>query len=128
MKRYILFGFSLLVAFPLAVFAQDEEEDDENFDFLKPKRTVNVKKYETRSVKGLVIDTTNDDVLCLLVIGFIEMEFCSRSNFTFCLWCNRGAYGRWLRRFGRKSDRNLGCHARFRDVETFLIDMNRTSM
>ncbi len=56
MKRYILFGFSLLVAFPLAVFAQDEEGDDEDFDFLKPKRTVNVKKYETRAVKGLVID------------------------------------------------------------------------
>jgi hypothetical protein len=29
MKRYILFGFSLLVAFPLAVFAQDEEGDEE---------------------------------------------------------------------------------------------------
>ncbi len=56
MKRYILFGFSLLVAFPLAVFAQDDEEDDENFDFLKPKRTLTVKKYETRPVKGLVID------------------------------------------------------------------------
>ncbi len=56
MKRYILFGFSLLVAFPLAVFAQDEEGDDESLDFLKPKRTVTVKNYETRTVKGLVID------------------------------------------------------------------------
>jgi len=56
MKRYILFGFSLLVAFPLSVFAQDEEGDEENLDFLKPKRTVTVKNYETRSVKGLVID------------------------------------------------------------------------
>ena len=56
MKRYILFGFSLLVAFPLAVFAQDEEGDEESLDFLKPKRTVTVKNYETRSVKGLVID------------------------------------------------------------------------
>ena len=56
MKRYILFGFSLLVAFPLSVFAQDEEGDDEEFNFLQPKRTVNVKKYETRAVKGLVVD------------------------------------------------------------------------
>ena len=56
MKRYILFGFSLLVAFPLAVFAQDEEGDEESLDFLKPKRTVTVKNYETRTVKGLVID------------------------------------------------------------------------
>ena len=58
MKRYILFGFSLLVAFPLAVFAQDDDtEDEEDMDFLKPKRTLTVKKqYETRTVKGKVLD------------------------------------------------------------------------
>ena len=58
MKRYILFGFSLLVAFPLAVFAQDDDtEDEEDMDFLKPKRTLTVKKqYETRTIKGKVLD------------------------------------------------------------------------
>ena len=29
MKRYILFGISLLMAFPLSVFAQDEYDDEE---------------------------------------------------------------------------------------------------
>ena len=28
MKRYILFGISLLMAFPLSVFAQDEYDDE----------------------------------------------------------------------------------------------------
>jgi TonB-linked SusC/RagA family outer membrane protein len=58
MKRYIIFGFSLLMAFPLGVFAQDDEEfDEEDLEFLKPKRTLTVKKdYETRIIKGTVID------------------------------------------------------------------------
>ena len=30
MKRYILFGISLLMAFPLSVFAQDEYDDEEH--------------------------------------------------------------------------------------------------
>ena len=59
MKRYILFGFSLLVAFPLAVFAQDDDtEDEEDMDFLKPKRTLTVKKqYETRTIGAGRSDT-----------------------------------------------------------------------
>ena len=45
------------MAFPLGVFAQDDETEDEDLDFLKPKRTVTVKKnYETRSIVGVVID------------------------------------------------------------------------
>ena len=57
MKRYIIFGFSLLMAFPLGVFAQDDETEDEDLDFLKPKRTVTVKKlYETRQIQGIVLD------------------------------------------------------------------------
>ena len=29
MKRYILFGFSLLMAFPLSISAQDYDDDEE---------------------------------------------------------------------------------------------------
>lgn len=58
MKRYILFGFSLLVAFPLSVFAQDDETENDE-DYLAPKRTLIVKKqYETRTIKGQVINGT----------------------------------------------------------------------
>ena len=45
------------MAFPLGVFAQDDETEDEDLDFLKPKRTVTVKKlYETRQIQGIVLD------------------------------------------------------------------------
>lgn len=74
MKRYILFGFSLLVAFPLSVFAQDEEEE-ENLDFLKPKRTLTVKKlYETRAIKGIVIDGATKQPLAGAIVRAAEID------------------------------------------------------
>ena len=76
MKRYILFGFSLLVAFPLSVFAQDEDTDDEeDMDFLKPKRTLTVKKlYETRSIKGVVIDGATKQPLAGAIVRAAEID------------------------------------------------------
>ena len=55
MKRYILFGLSLLMAFPLSISAQDEDFDDEQEAVVK-KKVVKVKQYETRIIKGKVID------------------------------------------------------------------------
>lgn len=74
MKRYILFGFSLLVAFPLSMFAQDEDEQ-EDLDFLKPKRTVTVKKqYETRAVKGIVIDGATKQPLAGAIVRAADFD------------------------------------------------------
>ena len=59
MKRYILFGISLLMAFPLSVFAQDEydDEEEEEVEEVQVKRVITAKKqYETRTVKGFVFD------------------------------------------------------------------------
>ena len=55
MKRYILFGLTLLMAFPLSVVAQDEETDDED-EVVVRKATPKHKQYETRTVKGRVLD------------------------------------------------------------------------
>jgi TonB-linked SusC/RagA family outer membrane protein len=55
MKRYILFGLSLLMAFPLSISAQDEDFDDEQETVVK-KKVVKVKQYETRTIKGKVAD------------------------------------------------------------------------
>ena len=53
MKRYILFGFSLLMAFPLSVVAQDDDTDEEEVEVAQIMRKITVKKqYETRTVKG----------------------------------------------------------------------------
>ena len=75
MKRYILFGFSLLMAFPLGVFAQDDETEDEEFDFLKPKRTAIVKKlYETRAIKGVVVDGATKKPLAGAIVRAADID------------------------------------------------------
>ena len=74
MKRYILFGFSLLVAFPLSVFAQDEDTDDEDMEFAKPKRTITIKKYETRTVKGQVLDATTKKPVAGAIVRAAEFD------------------------------------------------------
>ena len=75
MKRYILFAFSLLMAFPLGVFAQDDDTEDEDFDFLKPKRTATVKKnYETRTIKGTVFDGATKQPLAGAIVRAAEVD------------------------------------------------------
>ena len=69
MKRYILFGISLLMAFPLSVFAQDEYDDEEEeVEEAQIKRVVTVKKqYETRTVKGFVFDAATQQSISVTV-------------------------------------------------------------
>ncbi|MBQ0056368.1 MAG: SusC/RagA family TonB-linked outer membrane protein [Bacteroidales bacterium] len=53
MKRYVLFGMTLLMAFSLDAFAQTDNDGSEQ----APVRHVTAKKkYETRVVKGCVLD------------------------------------------------------------------------
>jgi len=56
MKRYILFGLTLLMAFPLGLSAQDEDFDENEAEDVTKKKTVVRKDYATRTVKGRVID------------------------------------------------------------------------
>ena len=75
MKRYILFGLSLLLAFPLGVCAQDDTETDEDMDYLKPKRTITVKKnYETRTVKGTVLDGATQRPIAGAMVRAADIE------------------------------------------------------
>lgn len=52
MKRYILFGLSLLLAFPVCVSAQDDDQDDEFVSNRVVKKKQ--KKYDTRLIRGQV--------------------------------------------------------------------------
>ncbi len=57
MKRYILFGISLLMALPISVYAQDDiDEEDDDVTTVVKRKVVKKKQYETRSIKGFVID------------------------------------------------------------------------
>jgi len=58
MKKYILFGFAMLLAFPQGVFAQDDETDDGEEEAVAVRRVIPQKNYETRTIKGCVLDAT----------------------------------------------------------------------
>ena len=73
MKRYILFGITLLMAFPLSVLAQDDETEDDEV-MVKPKRTITIKKYETRTVTGKVINATTQQPLAGVMVRAAEID------------------------------------------------------
>lgn len=54
MKRHILTGLALLMAFPVYVSAQDEMDNEDDAPRKVTKQQI--KKYETRTVKGRVVD------------------------------------------------------------------------
>lgn len=56
MKRYILYGLTMLMAFPLSTAAQDMEDEEEVEVVQKKAPKVVKKQYETRTIKGTVLD------------------------------------------------------------------------
>ena len=75
MKRYILFGFSLLMAFPLSVVAQDDDTDEEEVEVAQIKRKITVKKqYETRTVKGRVVDAATNKPISGAIVRSAEID------------------------------------------------------
>ena len=58
MKKYILFGLTLLMAFPVYVSAQEDDTEDEAevaVRVIKKKQ----KEYTTREVRGRVLNATS---------------------------------------------------------------------
>ena len=76
MKRYILFGFSLLMAFPLSISAQDYEDDEEEVvEEAQVQRVVKkIKQYETRSVKGFVYDAATKQPVSGAIVRAAEID------------------------------------------------------
>ena len=73
MKRYILFGLTLLMALTVTVMAQDddtEEEVETSARVIKKKQ----KQYDTRVVKGRVINATTGQPIAGAIVGADEME------------------------------------------------------
>jgi TonB-linked SusC/RagA family outer membrane protein len=75
MKRYILFGITLLMAFPLSVVAQDEDTEDEEEEVVQVKRVVRVQKnYETRTIKGHVFDAATQQPVSGAIVRASEID------------------------------------------------------
>ena len=72
MKKYILFGLSLLTAFPLATWAQDADDDEEQVSRKSfSKKQAN---YETRTVKGCVVDAASGKPLSGAIVSAYDIE------------------------------------------------------
>ena len=68
MKRYILYGITLLMACPLSLMAQDEvlgDQTETGVRKIAPKK----KQYETRMVKGTVLDATTGNPIAGVIVA-----------------------------------------------------------
>ena len=77
MKRYILFGLTMLLsALPLGVMAQDDVTDDEEEGTETSVRAIKPKQhqYETRSVRGAVIDATTKQPVAGVIVRAAEID------------------------------------------------------
>ncbi|MCR4919952.1 MAG: SusC/RagA family TonB-linked outer membrane protein [Prevotella sp.] len=72
MKKYILFGLSLLTAFPLATWAQDADDDEEQVS--RKSFSKKQAKYETRTVKGCVVDAASGKPLSGAIVSAYDIE------------------------------------------------------
>ena len=77
MKRYILFGLTMLLsALPSGLMAQDDEGDDEEEGTETSVRTFQPKQhqYETRTVRGVVCDATTKQPVAGAIVRAAEID------------------------------------------------------
>ena len=75
MKKYIILGLTLLMAFPLSITAQDEDTESEDIietlaRKLKPKH----KQYPTRTIRGRVLNATTGQPVAGTIISADDVE------------------------------------------------------
>ena len=75
MKKYILFGLTLLMAFPLSVVAQDDDTEEEDLiETLARKLTPKQKQYPTRVISGRVINATTGQPIAGTIVSADDVE------------------------------------------------------
>ena len=75
MKKYIIFGLTLLMAFPLSVVAQDDDiEEEDLIETIARKLTPKQKQYPTRLISGRVLNATTGQPIAGTIISADDVE------------------------------------------------------
>ena len=75
MKKYIIFGLTLLMAFPLSVVAQDDDTEEEDLiETIARKLTPKQKQYPTRVISGRVVNATTGQPLAGTIVSADDVE------------------------------------------------------
>ena len=75
MKKYILFGLTLLMAFPLSVVAQDDDiEEEDLIETIARKLTPKQKQYPTRVISGRVVNATTGLPIAGTIVSADDVE------------------------------------------------------
>ena len=75
MKKYILFGLTLLMAFPLSVVAQDDDTEGEALiETIARKLTPKQKQYPTKTIRGRVLNATTGAPIAGTIVSADDVE------------------------------------------------------
>lgn len=75
MKKYILFGLTLLMAFPLSVVAQDDDiEEEDLIETIARKLTPKQKQYPTRVISGRVVNATTGQPIAGTIVSADDVD------------------------------------------------------
>ena len=74
MKRYILFGLTLLMAFPISVSAQDDDVEEEEAEVAIRVIKKKQKHYDTRTVTGRVTNATTGQPIAGAIVAGDEIS------------------------------------------------------
>ena len=74
MKKYIILGLTLLMAFPFSAVAQDEESGQDQLETLARKLMTKQKQYPTRVIRGRIVNATTGNPIAGTIISADNIE------------------------------------------------------
>ena len=69
MKKYIILGLTLLMAFPFSAVAQDEESRQDQLEALARRLMPKQKQYPTRVIRGRIVNATTGNPIAGAIVS-----------------------------------------------------------